>query len=58
LVGDYQAWHATIRTARYLGVAPWDLDDRFSHLIWQMLAYESLASEAAFDAYCRRNQEE
>jgi hypothetical protein len=54
-MGDLPDWYITIRAARALGVAPWDLAERPA--IWQEWGLAAESAEAKAENELRSHQE-
>lgn len=52
-MGELPDWYTLIRSAKYLGVPPWDLLDK--PIIWQSWAAEAEAAEAQAEAQISAN---
>ena len=53
-MGELPDWYTTLRAAKYLGVAPWDL--ALQPLVWEQWAIEALAAEGAAEEEMMRQR--
>ena len=50
--GSAPEWYGLLRAAKYLGVAPWDLNRQ--PLVWRLWAHEAEGAEAAAQKHARK----